>query len=108
MGSEAECRLGVNERIDPGVPRAASTARTCSSSAAVPPDRTTANTASTITMPIIRTNWKKSVQSTPHRPDNEAIAAVRNMIPRVIARASTLPTPSVSRRILTTARLTQP
>ena len=38
-------------------------------------------------MPILSTNWKRSVTSTPHSPERVEIIAVRSMMPRTIKRA---------------------
>src|SRR6267378_4870775 len=74
----------------------------------IPPTAFTANTASTITMPILITNCTTSVTSTPQRPDNVEMNEVSAMRPSTMRSASPLPTPKIRPRIFTIARLTQP
>ncbi len=74
----------------------------------MPPTARTANTASTITMPILTTNWNRSVTSTPHSPESVEMNEVSAIIPITIARASSLVTPRISIRIFTMAWFTQP
>src|SRR5437879_13904245 len=52
--------------------------------ASIPPTACTATTASTITMPILITNWNRSVTSTPHNPESVEIADVRAIMPTKI------------------------
>ena len=74
----------------------------------MPPTARTAQAASTITIPIFSTNWKRSMTRTPQSPDRVEIMAVISMIPKTMSRASTLVIPKIMIRILTMARLTQP
>ncbi len=55
--------------------------------ASMPPTARTANTASTMTMPILMTNWKRSVTSTPHNPERVEMNEVRAIMPMTMARA---------------------
>ncbi len=76
--------------------------------ASIPPTACTATTAKTITIPILITNWNRSVTSTPHSPESVEIADVRTISPTTIHRASPFETPNTSWRIFAIARLTQP
>ena len=76
--------------------------------ASIPPTACTATTANTITMPILMTNWNRSVTSTPHSPESVEIADVRTIMPTTIHSASSFETPNTSCRIFAIARLTQP
>src|SRR6266513_2417534 len=76
--------------------------------ASMPPTALTANTASTITIPILITNCTTSVTRTPQSPDNVEMNDVNTINPRTIASASSFPMPKISPRIFTIARLTQP
>ena len=53
----------------------------------MPPTARTAKTASTVTMPILMTNWKRSVTSTPHKPERVEMNDVSAIIPMTMARA---------------------
>ena len=59
-------------------------------------------------MPILRTNWKRSVTKTPHNPESVEMEAVTIMIPMAIPNAWIFVTPKTSIRTLTMARFTQP
>ena len=74
----------------------------------MPPTACTATTASTITMPILITNWNRSVTSTPHRPESVEMADVRTISPTTIHSASPFEMVKTSCRIFAIARLTQP
>src|SRR5213592_3780417 len=63
--------------------------------ASIPPTACTATTASTITMPILITNWNRSVTSTPHNPESVEIADVRAIMPTTIHSASPFDTPKI-------------
>ncbi len=76
--------------------------------ASIPPTARTAWTPSTMTIVIFTANWKRSVTSTPHRPESVEMNDVRAIMPMTIQRAWSFETPSTSTRILTIARLTQP
>ena len=69
IGDEAEHRA-----LRP--PRVGSTAASFIFIASMPPTALTAYTASTITIPILMTNWNTSVTSTPHSPDRVEIDEV--------------------------------
>ncbi len=112
MGIQGEPTSGVKARIEPCPPpaaaRATSSACSFSLSASIPPTARTAQTASTITIPIFRTNWKRSMTRTPHRPERVEIMAVISIIPKTMSNAGTLSIPKTIPRIFTMARLTQP
>ena len=59
-------------------------------------------------MPILITNWNRSVTSTPHRPESVEMADVRTISPTTIHNASSFEMPKTSCRIFAIARLTQP
>ena len=61
-----------------------------------------------MTMPILMTNWNRSVTSTPHSPERVEISDVMAIMPSTIPSAWSFVTPRISIRILTIARLTQP
>src|SRR5206468_5244070 len=72
------------------------------------PTAFTANTASTITMPILITNCTMSVTSTPQSPAKADTKDVRAIRPRTMRSAWFLSIPNIRPRIFTIARLTQP
>jgi hypothetical protein len=74
----------------------------------MPPTARTANTASTITMPILTANWNRSVTSTPQSPESVEINDVSAIKAITIARASSLVIPRISIRMSTIALFTQP
>src|SRR6266550_6063113 len=55
--------------------------------ASMPPTARTATTASTITIPILITNWNRSVTSTPQSPESVEIADVRAISPSTMIRS---------------------
>ena len=61
-------------------------------------------------MPILRTNWNRSVTSTPQRPERVEISAVTPMMANTTIRALSLvvSTGKIIIRIFTMARFTQP
>src|ERR1041384_4537519 len=68
-GIHTESSSGKNESREPTCALEASSAVILDFRASIPPTACTARIASTITMPILSTNWNRSVTSTPHNPD---------------------------------------
>src|SRR6266550_6421805 len=103
IGIHAESRLGTRLSASP---RPLDTS--FSFIASMPPTACTANTARTITIPILITNCTMSVTSTPQSPESVEMNDVSAISPSTISSASNFPTPKHRPRILTIARLTQP
>src|ERR1043166_6232787 len=80
IGIHAELRSGMRFRASP---RPLDTS--LSFIASMPPTAWTANTASTMTIPILITNCTMSVTSTPHRPDRVEMNAVGGISPTLAA-----------------------
>jgi len=103
---------GTKDRIEPPPPpwaaRARSRAWSFSFRASIPPTALTAHTASTITIPILSANWKRSITRTPRSPESVETKAVTTIMPKTSASACTLVTPKIIIKIFTMARLTQP
>ena len=76
--------------------------------ASMPPTARTAANPKTITIPILTTNWNRSVTKTPQSPESAEMKEVRAMIPTTTQSASALEIPSTIPRIFTMARFTQP
>src|SRR6267143_1195141 len=107
-GIHVECKSGRNDKTDPVECLFCSTTARELLSEDNPPAAPTAKTASRITIPIFKTNWKRSVQSTPHNPESVEIEAVITIRPSAMPSASIFDTPRTSIMIFTIARLTQP
>src|SRR6267154_1661768 len=103
IGIHTEFRLGTRFNASP---RPLDTSFSFITS--MPPTAFTANTASTITMPILITNCTMSVTSTPQSPDKVEMNDVRAIKPRTMRSAWFRSTPNIRPRIFTIARLTQP
>src|SRR5947209_1804620 len=107
-GIHVECRSGRNDKTEPVECLFCSTRTSDDLSEESPPDASTAKTASRITIPIFRTNWKRSVHNTPQSPESVEIDAVITIRPSAMPSASIFETPRTSIMILTIARLTHP